>query len=103
MKSNMLKVGVFGLGLLMIGQLSAQGKKDKRHGAPNPERVMAHLDTSKDGLISQEEAKKAKRGRLSENFETVDGNSDGFLDIQELTTMQEKRREKRSKREIKDR
>ena len=103
MKSSIFKIGVFGFGLLMIGQLRAQERDGKRHGAPNPERVMAHLDTSKDGLISLEEAKEAKRGRLSENFETVDGNSDGFLDIQELTAMQEKRRAKRSKREIKDR
>jgi hypothetical protein len=44
-------------------------------------RLMAQLDTNKDGKLSREEASK---GLLPENFETIDEDQDGFLSQDEL-------------------
>ncbi|WP_417847534.1 hypothetical protein [Thalassoglobus sp.] len=49
----------------------------------NPEAFLDRFDKDKDGAISKEEA----TGRLSENFERIDANSDGKIDPKELGEM----------------
>jgi Ca2+-binding EF-hand superfamily protein len=54
--------------------------------APNAEQLRARLkemDTDKDGKISKEEA----QGRVKENFDRIDANSDGFVDEAEIKVL----------------
>ena len=55
-----------------------------RAGMPNPELIINFIDTDKDGMISKTEASKAKKGRLAENFDLIDQNKNGFIDMEEL-------------------
>lgn len=61
---------------------------------------MAVYDNDKDGKISLEEASTAENKWFSENFETVDTNSDGFIDMTELKTKMEKKYKSKMKKDL---
>jgi Ca2+-binding EF-hand superfamily protein len=51
----------------------------------SPEQIFKMLDKNNDKKISKEEASKAQRGKLAENFSLFDTNKDGFINKKELT------------------
>ncbi|MFL9845163.1 EF-hand domain-containing protein [Flavobacterium rhizosphaerae] len=60
-----------------------------------PEKMFEKLDADGDGKISMAEAEKAPKGRLKENFATIDTNKDTYLDKEELKTYRKERMAKR--------
>ncbi|WP_412986530.1 acetoacetate decarboxylase family protein [Pontimicrobium sp. IMCC45349] len=60
--------------------ISAQKQGNKRQFSP--EKILEFLDKNNDNKISKQEASRAKK--LSENFEHLDTNKDGFLTLNEL-------------------
>jgi len=90
MKINILKVVVLAVALVLSVPVSAQqqgrGKQNKnaQHNKPDPEQVIARLDTNSDGKIDKEEASQAQRGKLAVNFDNLDSNNDGYLVLEEL-------------------
>jgi Ca2+-binding EF-hand superfamily protein len=56
------------------------GHKHKK-GKKKAAKILARLDADRDGVISAEEA---RNHWLGHKFESVDGNSDGFITIEEL-------------------
>lgn len=53
------------------------------------DKIIAKLDTNKDGKISKDEAKDS---RLAKRFDKIDKNSDGFITKDELTGKGRRRR-----------
>ena len=45
---------------------------------------MNFLDKDGDNRISLEEAKKARKQTFADNFDTLDKNQDGYIDIEEI-------------------
>ena len=90
MKNNILKVAVLAVALVLSVPVSAQqqgkGKQNKnaQYNKPDPDQVIARLDTNSDGKIDKEEALKAQRGNLAENFDNLDSNKDGYVVLEEL-------------------
>ncbi|WP_136481893.1 EF-hand domain-containing protein [Cognatitamlana onchidii] len=64
------------------GPGSGQGQQPRPR--PNASQILTMLDTNDDGKISKEEASKAKKGKLLEDFDKIDTNEDGFLGLEEL-------------------
>lgn len=95
MRNKKVKIAVVACGLLvMTFQAKAQEKEP-----PSPEKVIERLDTDKDGKLSLEEAKQAKRGKLAEHFDKIDTDKDGYISNAELTAMNEKRKGKKKKKD----
>jgi Ca2+-binding EF-hand superfamily protein len=69
----------------------AGGKEGK---GPSPEAVFARLDSDENGTLSKNEV----RGRMAQNFETIDGNGDGAISVGELTSAREQARQKMKKK-----
>lgn len=59
-----------------------------------PEAVLARLDTDRNGSLSKDEV----RGRMVERFETIDANSDGAINVDELTAAREQARQRMGER-----
>jgi len=59
---------------------------------PNPEKIIIFLDGDKDGKLSKIETANAPNKRLSGNFEILDANNDGFIEVSELKTVFGKRK-----------
>ena len=64
------------------------------------EQVIERLDTDGDDRISKTEAAEAKRGRLDDHFDKIDGNNDGFLTAVELKAFHENRKGKEKPQKI---
>lgn len=88
MKNIVLVIALVALSINLNAQQKGQGGQGNRNGGsgqrPSPEEILKRLDTDNDGLISKSEANEAKNGRMAENFDTIDANSDGFIDEDEL-------------------
>ncbi|GEM_PF-3161434 len=79
------------------GGRNGQGRPGGQNGnaqreRPSAEQIIERLDTDDDGKISKKEAEQAERGRLAEDFDLVDLNEDGFIDLEELELFFENRR-----------
>ena len=61
-----------------------QGQGQQRGGKPDASEILSMLDTNDDDLIDKDEASKDKRGKISEDFDEIDSNEDGFIDLEEL-------------------
>ncbi|MBC3757391.1 EF-hand domain-containing protein [Hyunsoonleella sp. SJ7] len=86
MKFNTLKLSVLTLGFLSISfTTSAQEKQ-----GPNFEKMFKRFDADKNGSISLEEFKSAKRkkevpvDRLEKNYAKLDADGNGALTLEEL-------------------
>ena len=88
MIKNLFKVMVLGAILTTTGAF-AQDQPQQVHERPkggqrNPQEMFDKLDADKDGKLSIAEVEKSQRGKLKENFGTIDANKDNFLDKEEL-------------------
>ncbi|WP_299123763.1 EF-hand domain-containing protein [uncultured Winogradskyella sp.] len=72
-----------------------QGGGQQRGGRPDASEILKMLDTDDDNKISKEEASKDRRGKISEDFDEIDVNEDGFIDLDELKASLENRRPKK--------
>ena len=90
MKINILKTAILVVALVLAVPITAQqqgrGKqyKNTQNNKPNPDQVIARLDTNSDGKINKEEAAQAQRGNIAENFDYLDSNKDGYIVLEEL-------------------
>ncbi|WP_458629287.1 EF-hand domain-containing protein [Winogradskyella sp. PC D3.3] len=79
------------LGLATFAQRPPGGGRGKRQGGgppkvekPDASQILKLLDINNDDKIDKDEASKDKRGKISEDFDTIDANEDGFIDLEEL-------------------
>ena len=93
MTNNILKTGVLAVLFVCAATANAQQQgrgmqnKNTSYGSPNPDQIIAKLDTNFDGKIDKMEASQAQRGRLAESFNELDINNDGYIDKEELANM----------------
>ncbi len=85
MKNNILKVVVLAVALVLsVPAIAQQQGRGKQQNKPSPDQVITRLDTNNDGKIDKEEASKAPKGNLAENFDNLDSNNDGFIVLEEF-------------------
>ena len=63
------------------------GKKKKKKNSQGPGGLM-RFDTNKDGKLSRQEVDHGTNGRMSDAFQHIDKNQDGFIDRSEMTAAQ---------------
>jgi len=84
--------------VLMLGGIFTTGAVAQERVSqtkPSGEKMIAKIDTDGDGKISKDEADKAPKGKLKENFATIDTNKDSYLDKEEIKAYRkEKKAEK---------
>lgn len=51
---------------------------------PNASEILKLLDSNNDELIDKEEAANDERGKIAKDFDIIDANEDGFIDLEEL-------------------
>lgn len=66
------------------GRGGRQGGGDQQRQKPDASEILKLLDTNNDDKIDKDEASKDKRGKISEDFDIIDANEDGFIDLEEL-------------------
>jgi len=59
---------------------------------PFEEKLKPKTDADGDGKISKDEADKAPKGKLKENFATIDTNKDNYLDKEEMKAFRKKQK-----------
>lgn len=72
----------------LAGGPAPQGRGGRR-GPPDPKDLLARMDKDKDQKVSAAEAE----GPLKRDFERVDANKDGFLTLEELSALKNRRRQ----------
>jgi Ca2+-binding EF-hand superfamily protein len=77
-----------GMGRMRFHRSGPMGRGGMMRGG---EGFLAKFDTNKDGRISRDEAKASKR--LSENFDKLDVNKDGFIDKADFEVRMKQRRD----------
>jgi len=110
MKNNKLKNAVTIFSMLLCFTLFAQGPpgggqgrggmqggNQQRGGKPDASEILSMLDTNDDDLIDKDEASKDRRGKISEDFDEIDANEDGFIDLEELKDSLNNRKPARKK------
>ncbi|WP_179339616.1 EF-hand domain-containing protein [Winogradskyella ludwigii] len=71
------------------GGRPAKGEK------PDASAILKLLDANNDDLIDKDEASKDERGKISQDFDTIDSNEDGFIDLEELEASLDSRKPKK--------
>ncbi|MFP9097516.1 hypothetical protein ACLI09_00550 [Flavobacterium sp. RHBU_24] len=99
MIKKLFKVMVLGAILATTGSYAqeAQQLQERKKGQRDPQEMFNKLDADKDGKLSLTEVEQAKKGKLKENFASIDTNKDSFLDKEELIAY---RKEQKAKRKI---
>lgn len=78
-------------GFITLEELKDAPKQENfNHERPKPEDLLTKLDLNKDSKISKEEAK----GPLGEDFQTIDTNNDGFINLEELKNVKNPKKKK---------
>ena len=77
----LLNIGVFAQGPPGGGHGRGEMQRGRK---PEASKILSILDTNDDDLIDKEEASKDRRGKISEDFDKIDANKDGFIDLKEL-------------------
>lgn len=68
------------------GRGGRPGGRDQQRQKPKASDILKMLDTNDDEKIDKEEASKDRRGKIAEDFDEIDANADGFIDLEELET-----------------
>ena len=84
MFSMLLGLATFAQGPPGGGRGGSQGGGPPKGEKPDASEILKILDTNNDDKIDKDEASKDKRGKISEDFDTIDANEDGFIDLEEL-------------------
>ena len=83
MKSNTLKTTMlFGM-MALFGVMTIQAQsseRGERKGPPAFSQLLEKMDADKDGKLAKDEVK----GKLSERFDTIDTDEDGFITEEEF-------------------
>lgn len=66
------------------GRSGRQGGGDQQRHKPDASEILKLLDTNNDDKIDKEEAAKDERGKISKDFDIIDSDEDGFIDLEEL-------------------
>ena len=66
------------------GRGGRQGGGEQRSGKPDASEILNKLDTNNDDKIDKDEASNDRRGKISKDFDNIDANADGFIDLEEL-------------------
>ncbi|OBQ55845.1 EF-hand domain-containing protein [Tamlana sp. s12] len=96
MRITTLKLGTLALALFAFTSVEAQEKKK-----PDPEKAFKRFDANKDGSVTLEEFKSAKRkkeipeDKLEKGFNRMDADSDGSVTLEEFKAAQEKGKKKK--------
>lgn len=61
-----------------------RGGNQQRGGRPDASEILSMLDTNSDDLIDKDEAAEDKRGKIAEEFDEIDNDDDGFINLEEL-------------------
>lgn len=80
----LLTIGIYAQGPPGGRQGGGRDQGQQRGGKPDASEILSKLDTNKDKVIDKDEASKDKGGKISENFDQIDSNEDGFIDLEEL-------------------
>ena len=92
MKTTKIKTTITFLAIFLSVTVFAQGQGgrggrqggEQRGGKPDASEILKMLDTNNDDMIDKDEASKDRRGKISEYFDDIDANADGFIDLEEL-------------------
>ena len=96
MNSNRLKITITIFSMLLSFSVFSQGppgggqggrgggRGQQKGGIPDATKILEMLDTNNDDNIDKDEASKDRRGKISEDFDEIDSNEDGFIDLEEL-------------------
>lgn len=79
------------------GGQGRQGGGQQRGQAPSALDILAKFDLNKDEVIDRDEASKDRRGKLSEDFNMIDENSDAVIDIKEIKASLNNRKSRKKK------
>lgn len=100
MKNNNLKTTITIFSMLLCFGIFAQGPPgggqggrnggqrggQQGGGKPDAAQILEMLDKDNNDKIDKDEASNARRGKISEDFDEIDTNEDGFIDLEELKT-----------------
>jgi len=81
------------------GRGGGGGQRPQRNAKPDAAKILSMLDTNKDDKIDKSEASEDKRGRISQRFDEIDVNDDGFIDLEELKASLNNRKPRRKSAE----
>ncbi|MFY0712918.1 EF-hand domain-containing protein [Seonamhaeicola sp. NFXS20] len=82
--SMLICVTLFAQGPPGGGRGGMQGGDQQRGGRPDASEILSMLDTNSDDLIDKDEAAEDKRGKIAEDFDEIDTDDDGFINLEEL-------------------
>lgn len=82
MKKDILKTSIFILNLFFLTCLYPQKKKKQQNNATY--KIFKRLDTDHDGVISKDEAKKAKKSLIYADFQLIDTDKSQTITLKEL-------------------
>jgi len=80
---------------LLIYAASSNTQRPNTGQRPSPEKIIEMLDANNDGRINKKETSKARKGKLTENFNQFDINKDGYIDLNELKDKMSKMKRKK--------
>lgn len=66
------------------GGRGGQGGGPPKGKKPNASEILKLLDANNDDKIDKEEASKDERGKILKDFDLIDADEDGFIDLEEL-------------------
>lgn len=107
MKNMNMKATLTVLSIALCFSLSAQGPpgggqgrggkqgQNQQRSKPDASEILSMLDTNNDEVIDKDEASKDKRGKIAEDFDEIDADEDGYIDLEELKASLNNRKPKK--------
>ena len=72
----------------------------QRGGKPDASKILSKLDANNDEKISKDEASQDQRGKIAEDFNEIDSNDDGFIDLEEIKDSLNNRSSKKKPKKV---